>query len=131
MKHDCVPPAIVMAVLVMLASAGCSPPPPVVFDSADSPDKRYTLTVTVAEPWMPHGKHTIAVFIRDLDSGVETMLIDARMENDGVPFAKTNIGLRWTGPTHALVCLRPTDLADKGIWIKTTPTPSAEIRDGC
>ena len=100
------------------------------FDRKRSPLGEADLIVTVTEPFMPHGKHTITVYVAQVDEPAQ-MLLETKMENDGVPFTKKNIGLRWTSPTQALVCLRPTDLADSAIVVQLGSPPTAELRDGC
>ena len=100
------------------------------FDRKRSPHGEADLIVTVAEPFLPHGKFKIFIYIA-LKGGTPEQLLATTMENDGVPFTKKNIGLRWTSSTQALVCLRPTDLPDKGVFVTLNDKPTAEIRTGC
>ena len=100
------------------------------FDRKRSPLGEADLIVTVTEPLLPHGKHTIAIYLAKVDEQA-VKLLETKMENDGVPFTKKNIGLRWTGPTQALVCLRPTDLADSAVVVQLGSPSTAELRDGC
>ncbi|MGR8949643.1 MAG: hypothetical protein ACU84Q_16495 [Gammaproteobacteria bacterium] len=100
------------------------------FDRKRSPLGEADLIVNVAEPFMPHGKHKIIIYLAKPNEDA-VKLLETTMENDGVPFTKKNIGLRWTSSTQALVCLRPTDLADKGVVIQLGSPSTAEIRDGC
>ena len=108
---------------------GCSHPESE-FDRKRSPHGEADLIVNVAEPMLPHGKHKIVVYLA-LHGGEPMKLLETAMENDGVPFTKKNIGLRWTSPKQALVCLRPTDLADQAVVISLGDPPSAELRPGC
>ena len=100
------------------------------FDRKRSPHGEADLIVTVAEPMLPHGKFKIAIYLA-IEGGTPKQLLTTAMENDGVPFTKKNIGLRWTSATQALVCLRPTDLPDKGVFVTLGEEPTAEIRTGC
>ena len=100
------------------------------FDRKRSPHGEADLIVSVAEPMLPHGKHKIIVYLA-AQGKAPTKLLETSMENDGVPFTKKNIGLRWTSPSQALVCLRPTDLADRAIVVSLADPPRAEIRTGC
>ncbi|TDJ70279.1 MAG: hypothetical protein E2O35_00095 [Proteobacteria bacterium] len=101
------------------------------FDSVTSPDGKYVLTVTVTEPLVPHAKYKVTVYIALNGAPHRQELVNTPLANDGVPFTAQNIGLRWISTTTALVCLRPTDLPDRGIRIDVSATPSAEIRPGC
>lgn len=100
------------------------------FDRKRSPLGEADLIVTVTEPSLPHGKHGVSVYIA-LINQTPKRLLTTTLENDGVPFTKKNIGLRWTSSKQALVCLRPTDLADRGIFVTLGDTPTAELRTGC
>ena len=101
------------------------------FDSVESPDGKYLLIVTVTEPWLPHARHKVTAYIALRGAQHRQELVAALLANDGVPFTARNIGLRWISATTALVCLRPTDLPDRGIRIDVSATPSAEIKPGC
>ncbi len=100
------------------------------FDRKRSPHGEADLIVTVAEPALPHGKFKIVIYLA-MNGASPEQLLATTMENDGVPFTKKNIGLRWTSATQALVCLRPTDLADKGVFVTLGDKPTAELRTGC
>ena len=101
------------------------------FQVVDSPDAKFMLVVTVTEPAMPHALHKVTVYIRARDSDIREKLLESPLANDGVPFTAKNIGARWTSRTTALVCLRPTDLADHGIRVEVSGVPSAELKPGC
>ena len=100
------------------------------FDRKRSPRGEADLIVNVSEPFLPHGKHKIIVYLA-VQGGAPSKLLETSMENDGVPFTKKNIGLRWTSPKQALVCLRPTDLADEAVVVTLADPPRAELRPGC
>jgi hypothetical protein len=101
------------------------------FESIESPDGKHILIVTVTVPSLPHALHRVNTYIETRDSGIRQKLLESPLANDGVPFTAKNIGVRWTSATTALVCLRPTDLADHGIRIDVSGTPSAELKPGC
>ncbi|MDP6183184.1 MAG: hypothetical protein QF609_05145 [Gammaproteobacteria bacterium] len=115
---------------VALVSAGCGGTESE-FESIESPDGRYVLIVTVTEPAFPHARHKVSAYVRAQGADDSQKLLETPLANDGVSFTARNIGLRWTSATTALVCLRPTDLADQGIRIDVSGTPTAEIRPGC
>ena len=125
----CLARHITAAVFCMVLATSCAQPE-TEFDRKRSPHGEADLIVNVAEPMLPHGKHTIAVYIA-LNNGAPVKLLETKMENDGVPFTKKNIGLRWTSANQALVCLRPTDLADQAVVVSLGETPSATLRPGC
>ena len=100
------------------------------FDRKRSPNGEAELIVNVSEPLLPHGKYKILVYLA-VQGGKPNKLLETSMENDGVPFTKKNIGLRWTSPKQALVCLRPTDLADEAVVVTLADPPRAELRPGC
>ena len=101
------------------------------FASVESPDGKFVLIVTVTVPALPHALHKVTAYVEASGSGTRQKLLESPLANDGVPFTAKNIGVRWTSPTTALVCLRPTDLADHGIRIDVSGTPSAELKPGC
>ena len=119
--------AFAACLLVLVACSGTESD----FESIESPDGKFTLIVTVTEPAVPHALHKVTAYIQAAGSSTRQMLLESPLANDGVPFTTRNIGVRWTGVTAALVCLRPTDLPDQGIRIDVSGTPSAEIKSGC
>lgn len=119
-----------LSLLLLSAVIGCSQTESE-FDRKRSPHGEADLIVTVAESALPHGKFKIFIYVA-LNGGAPQQLIATTMENDGVPFTKKNIGLRWTSANQALVCLRPTDLPDRGVFVTLSDKkPSAELRTGC
>jgi len=101
------------------------------FESAESPDGKYTIIVTVVVPNFPHASYKVRAYITSGGGETRQLLAETPLANDGVPFTARNIGLRWTSATTALVCLRPTDLPDQGIRINVSGEPSAQIKPGC
>ncbi len=101
------------------------------FESVESPNGKFVLIVTVTEPALPHALHKVTAYVEATGSGIREKLLESPLANDGVPFTAKNIGVRWTSATTALVCLRPTDMADHGIRIDVSGTPSAELKPGC
>jgi len=119
-----------MLCIVILALTGCGGTESD-FEIAPSPDGRYNLVVTVTVPALPYARHIVTVYLTTAGDDARRRLIETKLANDGVPFTDKNIGVRWIGKTSALVCLRPTDLADQGIRINVAGEPSAEIKPGC
>jgi hypothetical protein len=101
------------------------------FASVASPDGGHHLVVSVTEPALPHANHIVTVYVAAADGGARQRLIETELANDGVPFTAQNIGIRWTGRTTALVCLRPTDLGDRSIQIDVSGVAHAVIKAGC
>tara|TARA_R110002095_G_C4143458_1_gene228891 strand:- start:250 stop:675 length:426 start_codon:yes stop_codon:yes gene_type:complete len=101
------------------------------FDTVTSPGGEFRLVVTVTVPALPHARHIVTAYLERESLDGREKLIETKLANDGVPFTARNIGIRWTGATTALICLRPTDLADRGIRVDVSGTPSAVIKPGC
>ena len=123
--------ALIGWIVLAAALTACGASEERVFDEIESPDGAYRLRITVAEPRMPHGRFQIGVYLlkRGDDSGHK--LIDEKLENDGVPFTAQNLPVRWTGLHAALVCLRATDLPDRGFRIDIAGTPEVREIDQC
>lgn len=103
------------------------------FDSAAAPDGAHTLNAYVIEPWFPQGPHRVRLTLESREGGDPIPLLETPLAWDGVPFTKRNIGLRWTGPRTALVCLSATDRPDQGVQITIDADGSARavLRQGC
>ena len=101
------------------------------FETVASPGGEFRLVVTVTVPALPHARHTVTAYLEREGPNGREKLIETKLANDGVPFTDRNIGIRWTGRTTALICLRPTDLADRGIRVDVSGTPTAVIKPGC
>lgn len=124
--------AIVVAGACLLAGCG-EASRTTLFDSAAAPGGAHTLQAYVIEPWFPQGPHIVRLELARREGGPATRLLDTPLAWDGVPFTKKNIGLRWTGPRTALVCLSATDRPDQGVQITLEADGSAHavLRDGC
>lgn len=120
--------AVVVACGIVLSACGGTESE---FASVESPDGRHVLVVTVTEPALPHARHIVTTYIEVPGVADRQKVAETPLANDGVPFTAHNIGLRWTSATTALVCLRPTDRADRGIRVDVSGTPGAEIKPGC
>jgi hypothetical protein len=102
-----------------------------VFSETPSPSGGWILRLTVAESRMPQGPFYVAAYV--IKSGTEETfeLFEVKLENDGVPFTTTNIAARWTSGDTALICLRATDLPDRGMRVKLGATPHAVEVNQC
>ena len=58
-------------------------------------------------------------------------VFEARLENDGVPFSKQNISLRWVSRNTLIVCLRASDLPKKGFHVSMEKSMSVVKLDNC
>lgn len=101
------------------------------FSEAVSPDGRWVLRVTVAAARMPQGRFHIAAYLSEGQSGAAQQILTTTLENDGVPFTEHNIALRWTSAQSALLCLRASDLPDRGLRIKPGPPPVVSEVERC
>ena len=106
-----------MWVVLVSTMAGCGTEPERLFDEIESPDGSYRLRVTVAEPRMPHGRFRVRAYLLTNGENTLQMVLDEKLENDGVPFTSQNLAVRWSGRRAVLVCLRATDLPDLGFRI--------------
>lgn len=122
--------AVTMGVGLVLLLSGCSGTE-TEFETIPSPTGEFRLAVTVTVPALPHARHIVTAYLERAGSSEREMLIETKLANDGVPFSDHNIGIRWTGATTALICLRPTDLADRGIRVDVNGMPKAVIKPGC
>lgn len=107
----------VLSVVLVCAVAGCGTEPERLFDEIESPDGSYRLRVTVAEPRMPHGRFRVRAYLLTNGEKASQVVLDEKLENDGVPFTSQNLAVRWSGRRAVLVCLRTTDLPDLGFRI--------------
>lgn len=131
------PFAGVSGLLVALLLAGCGAGEATVFDQVASPDGRWLLTITVAEPRGLEGPFYVAARLGPADAVPATgalpgePVFETKLENDGVPFTRRNISARWNGATSALLCLRATDRPDRGIRLEPGPPPRAIEVERC
>lgn len=111
--------------------AGCGAGEETVFETVSSPGGDYALRVTVAESRMPHGRFHVRAYVVPEGAADGTRVLDTTLENDGVPFTRRNLAVRWTGPQAALICLRATDLPDRGFRVEAGELPRAVEVDQC
>ena len=126
-SHSCLRLAL-LATFVLLAACGGGEES--VFSEITSPDGAWTLRVTVAESRMPQGPFYVSAYLIDKAGQVQKM-IETKLENDGVPFTTSNIAARWVSANSALMCLRATDLPDRGIRFDVGGAPSMVEVDQC
>lgn len=112
-------------VLVAVVLGGCGVGEEVVFGEYPAPGGSPLLRVTVAESNYPQGPRHVMAYLG------ATRLFDTTLANDGVPFSGQNIAVRWVSPRQALVCLRATDLPDRGYRIEVTEPPRVVETDRC
>ncbi len=118
-------------IVLVAALSACGSGEEQVFEEIESPDGAYRLRITVAEPRMPHGRFRIGAYILKRGEDTGQRVIDEKLENDGVPFTTRNLAARWTSHQSALVCLRATDLPDRGMRIDIGDTTRVEEIDQC
>ena len=102
------------------------------FDVVISPHREYTLIAAVIEPWFPQGPYYVSLSLQQGNAAPQ-LLVKTELAYDGVPFTKTNIGVRWTGDREAFACLRATDRPDKAVQIivEGDHTVRTTLRTGC
>lgn len=122
---------LIAAVILAVALTACGSGEEQVFEEIESPDGNFRLRITVAEPRMPHGRFRIGAYIVKRGDDTGERVIDEKLENDGVPFTTQNLAARWTGPRAVLVCLRATDLPDRGFRIDISDALRVEEIDQC
>ncbi len=123
-----------LLLLFALGLAGCSEAGRThEFDVAESPSGQHRLIALVIEPWFPQGPHEVVLVLENLPAGDRQELLRTVLAYDGVPFTRRNIGLRWTSPRSAVVCLSATDRPDKGVRITVPETGPvlATLKEGC
>jgi len=108
---------------LFLALVACGRGPEAPFGAFPAPGGAYTLRVAVAESNFPQGPRHVIVYLLTRDGTPGAPLIDTTLANDGVPFTAQNIAVRWVSERQALVCLRATDLPDRGLSIDVGPPP--------
>ena len=102
-----------------------------VFDEYESPDGAWTLRVTVAESRMPHGQFHVGAYLIKRGETAGPKILDEKLANDGVPFTAKNVAVRWTSAGKVLMCLRATDLPDRGLRIEIGEPLRIETVDKC
>lgn len=116
--------------LPLLAGA-CGTGEEVPFSDTPTADGRYVLHVGVAESRMPQGPRHVRVYLRERGAADAPPLLDTTLANDGVPFTRANIAVRWIASRTALLCLRASDRPDRGWRIEVSPTPRATAVAQC
>lgn len=120
--------------LILGLLAGCSEAGRTTeFGAADSPSGEHRLIALIVEPWFPQGPHEVVLVLERVPGGAREELLRTELAYDGVPFTERNIGLRWTSPQTAVVCLSATDRPDKGVRIAVPPggAATAVLKEGC
>jgi hypothetical protein len=119
-------------VCIAVASlTGCGAGEERIFDEYESPDGAWTLRVTVAEPRMPHGLFHVGAYLIKRGEAAGPKIVDERLAYDGVPFTAQNVAVRWISPGKVLMCLRATDLPDRGLRIEAAEPPRVQDVDQC
>ena len=104
-------------------SSGCGPGPQLPFTEKNSPDNKFTVRIDVSEPKKILGcefcrrPFYIYATIQNNLSSENFNVFETRLENDGVPFNKQNISLRWVSRNTLIVCLRASDLPKRGYHV--------------
>ena len=114
---------ILIFFIVSTLLASCGPGMEEIFSSTVSPDDSKSLRITVSEPKKLLGcefcrrPFYVSIYLLNLNSGDNSLILETRLENDGVAFSSRNIVSRWMSNDIALVCLRASDLPKKGFLI--------------
>lgn len=122
--------ATALAVLVF-ALTGCGAGEETVFDEIASPGGDYVLRVSVAESRVPQGPFFVRAYLIPRGETTGPRVVDTELVNDGVPFTAGNIAVRWVSARQALMCLRASDLPDRGLRIELSEPPRVEEVDRC
>lgn len=123
--------ARVLLVGMLLALLACGRGPEAPFGAFPAPGGAHTLTVAVAESNYPQGPRHVLVYLLATGATPGAPLIDTTLANDGVPFTAQNIAVRWVSVRQALVCLRASDLPDRGLSIEVGPPPQVSEVGQC
>jgi hypothetical protein len=122
-------PALALAVLATVA--GCGTGEEEIFDEIAAPGGAHSLRITVAKSRFPQGPWHVGVYLIARGEATGSKLIDTTLANDGVPFTSKNVAARWISPAQALICLRATDLPDRGLKIEVAEPPAVTEVDRC
>ncbi len=113
----------VFILFISTMSSGCGPGPQLPFTEKNSPDNKFTVRIDVSEPKKILGcefcrrPFYIYATIQNNLSSENFNVFETRLENDGVPFNKQNISLRWVSRNTLIVCLRASDLPKRGYHV--------------
>ena len=106
---------------LMLTACGIGPEQPI--GSFPSPDGAWTLDVTFAESNYPQGPWHVLAYLVPRDASGRTPILDTTLANDGIAFSDDNVAVRWVSSRQALICLRATDLPDRGLRVELGEPP--------
>lgn len=107
--------------VLLLTACGIGDEQPI--GSFPSPDGAWLLDVTFAESNYPQGPWHVLVYLTPRDAGARTRILDTTLANDGIAFSDDNVAVRWVSSRQALLCLRATDLPDRGLRIEVGEPP--------
>ncbi len=116
------PLALLLALIAPLCACGLAEEQP--FGEFVSPGGDWTLRIAVAESNYPQGPWHVLAYLnqRGAEQAI-TPIIDTTLANDGIPFSSDNVAIRWISSKQALMCLRATDLPDRGLRIEVGAPP--------
>lgn len=136
-KHRSELVKVFFILFITFASSGCGPGPQLPFTEKNSPDNKFTFMIAVSEPKKILGCefcrrpfYVYAIMKNNISSEIFNVF-EARLENDGVPFSKQNISLRWVSRNTIIVCLRASDLPKKGYHVSMEKNMSVLNLDNC
>lgn len=102
------------------------------FEALGSPRGDLILVTTVTAPRLPFGPHRVSVYMQVGRDAARQRLASAPLANDGVPFTRQNIAMRWVADDEALVCLRASDRPDQSFHVKVEgEQATAKLEPGC
>ena len=123
---SCCPGAVRRLPLVVLIAllCACGLADEQAFGEFVSPGGEWTLRIAVAESNYPQGPWHVLVYLNRRDAvPAGKPIIDTTLANDGIPFSSDNVAVRWISSKQALMCLRATDLPDRGLRIEVGEPP--------
>jgi hypothetical protein len=111
----------VVPLAALIAVAGCGVGPEEPFGAFPAPGGAHVLRVAVAEANFPQAPRHVRLYLLTPGTTPDAPLVDTTLADDGVPFTAQNIAVRWISPAQALVCLRASDLPDRGLRLEIGP----------
>lgn len=120
-----------VALIFALVAAGCGLGDERPLGEFPSPGGEWTLRVTVAESNYPQGPWHVLAYLVAGNAPAGKPLLDTTLANDGIPFTSDNVAVRWIGSKQALMCLRATDLPDRGLRIEVGEPPRVVEVEHC